>query len=1067
MVAVAALSVSVALADASVTNRWTGGAGDHLWSSAANWENANTSCVYDFSALGDGETVTNDVGKTTIFGLVFGAGKGTVTLVSKTSSDSWVSGDGTAVVVPPGTTVDFRMGTHANMEWSQKSIAFRGGGIFKLNGYFNDVTSFKFYIYDSTFVVGDGMTGQSPLTQVHLKSEDAIVAFEKDWQFGRVFADPATIHPTVQLNGHVCGMRVPLNVNSTPSFNAVKFVGPGTINTFYGTSSVLAGGFGEAPVSFALEDGELRLGSAASPLAAPAGSSASFARNSRLTLYASQNLSSITATSPEGSVFVPDGATLTVAGAAATTDEFAGYVTGGGGLTVSGGSGYTLALSGANDYTGATRVATGTLRTVRKMLPRNVDGLIAYWDFAADSAANGAKDISSDDPLVLSAASGTTPSVSAAGGIDGGACLDCASGARKYVSLSAANNSATAWNRLMDMTNDYSIVMWLKPDPTEMNAKAGAMDILYNYWDNEFKKMLWIFFSPDKREIRFGGLLNTGSGYRTMTIPSGIDMFDGAWHQLVLTYRRSTRLAVTYLDGSKVAAWTLSHDHNFTPNPITFGYRNTQEYSYSGGWDAIQLWSRPITAEEVADNWRRRGDAVRTSAAAKPPAPVCWWTFDDATDPGRDLSGNGFNLASQGDGFTVRDETLCPGVNGKAVQIANGSWFELIDPGAPFPSGKTNFTVILRSQDCVNDGNNGAFCNGAFRIGGDIVTYNSSIQQFEFVGLGRNKNYYTQTYLNWTDSTNVADPGHFHVTRPTVTAANAYRTAWHTWAVVWDQTNSKGYVYCDGVRTATCSWNNGWVMSRGIGANADFYIGRWGATGSYFPEIVDECRVYAAALSAEQIAEISREFSNANGASAVTDNVLPATTDVTVDSGATLALGANQTLASVSGAGTVALDAIDLTLTGASAFSGAVTGSGFMKATEGSSLSLTGDGTGWSGKIVTMGGRVAAGANYSGVDVAVEEGAVFDVTPVDAGATLVAASGTVTLPSVATVRFSGELTANLSITVASGASVAAPADFSGWTVEGLDGRAKVKFSATATTATLSIKRKIGIILEIQ
>ena len=116
MVAVAALSVSVALADASVTNRWTGGAGDHLWSSAANWENANTACVYDFSALGDGETVTNDVGKTTIFGLVFGAGKGTVTLVSKTSSDSWVSGDGTAVVVPPGTTVDFRMGTHANME---------------------------------------------------------------------------------------------------------------------------------------------------------------------------------------------------------------------------------------------------------------------------------------------------------------------------------------------------------------------------------------------------------------------------------------------------------------------------------------------------------------------------------------------------------------------------------------------------------------------------------------------------------------------------------------------------------------------------------------------------------------------------------------------------------------------------------------------------------------------------------------------------------------------------------------------------------------------------------------
>ena len=134
MVVVAALPVAVALADASVTNRWTGGAGDYLWSSAANWENANTSCVYDFSALSDGETVTNDVSKTTIFGLVFGAGKGTVSLVPTASSGSWVSGTGTAVVVPSGTTVDFRMGTHSDMEWSQKSIAVRGGGTFKLNG---------------------------------------------------------------------------------------------------------------------------------------------------------------------------------------------------------------------------------------------------------------------------------------------------------------------------------------------------------------------------------------------------------------------------------------------------------------------------------------------------------------------------------------------------------------------------------------------------------------------------------------------------------------------------------------------------------------------------------------------------------------------------------------------------------------------------------------------------------------------------------------------------------------------------------------------------------------------
>jgi autotransporter-associated beta strand protein len=83
---------------------------------------------------------------------------------------------------------------------------------------------------------------------------------------------------------------------------------------------------------------------------------------------------------------------------------------------------------------------------------------------------------------------------------------------------------------------------------------------------------------------------------------------------------------------------------------------------------------------------------------------------------------------------------------------------------------------------------------------------------------------------------------------------------------------------------------------------------------------------------------------------------------VTVNSGATFKLGGNETIASLSGAGTADVGANRLTLSSGS-FSGALAGSGDLYKTGADALTLSGTSTGYTGDLYLQGGSVVAGSS--------------------------------------------------------------------------------------------------------
>ena len=1036
------------------TNVWTGAGNDYNWSNMSNWENAaggdpvacDVGCVWDLTAFPAGGTLVNDfAGNLIVNGLVFAGNMGTVTLTNKTNSclfrfpDGRNSADDHAwITVPSGTTVNFTL-RHTD-EWKQWYTHIRGGGTFKVNGYLKHVTVGRFFLEDITFVVGSGWSAKTPLLLFELQSDDSIIKFEQDREFGDIWSKTASITPKIYLDGHTCNLRRMLSGPYT-----AQIMTAGTLGVLNGLEYAFTGSFadGLAPLTLNLYNGDLLLGSSGNSVTVPAGSSLNILRNSRIGIFGNQSFGSVSGETPEGGVSVAEGATLTVAGAAANTNRLAGTITGAGGIEVAGGAGYALELTGSSDYTGATRVRSGTLKTKR---PKSVEDLVAYWNFEDGAVGRSVMDVSSVEPMTLTNLSDYAyfPSV-VEGGAGGGRCARFVTDPDHLQSLFTASPRP---ERFYAISNSYSIVMYLKPDGRTMVEDAGKagvefyderpnsfMHIFYNAWVNY--GMNWVYFNG-QRHIRFSGTGDGATADYTLAIPSDIDMFDGAWHQLAWTYDRNAHKTTIYIDGRLMSERTRTSDFSLNlASGLRFGaYAVNSEVNrqrgYDGDMDNIQLWSRAITSNEVAADWRRMGNISGDRTIAKP-APVAHWKFDDASDLGKDSSGNGFHLTAvkgSGSGVSAVPEG-CPGVNGGAASLptlvsSKGSHFVLETPAAPFPSGTQDFTITIRLMPrLLGDGASSSY----FFFGGGAAADSVNFWQRNWAP------YIAVTAYDWgcIDDGNQAatdyNYGYFHLSG--ANASNRGRSYWFTVAFSHDHANRRMKIYRDGVLVKLWSYTVNDSPHSGVGDTPSFYLGYSPLGGKWFPEYVDDCRVYDRALSDGEVAEISREL--CNGDATVTDEVLPATTAVTVDSGATLRLGANQTLASISGAGTVDLFGADLTLTGSSSFSGALKGGGDISAPSGSSLALSGDGSGYRGRILSAGGKVSASPSYS-AEVAVAEGTSFSVAADGTGAPLVSAKGKVTLPSAMTISFTGSVSGASQFTLFDGGEVVLPTDISGWTV---------------------------------
>jgi len=185
---------------------------------------------------------------------------------------------------------------------------------------------------------------------------------------------------------------------------------------------------------------------------------------------------------------------------------------------------------------------------------------------------------------------------------------------------------------------------------------------------------------------------NTGSPSGDDTLNSSQDIDDGSYHLIVVTRDQSTGLKLIYINGvldsdpnnpdfgatdllnapQLLTIGSIADASQPNPDPSAAGY-----YHGYGGWlDELQIYSRVLSANEVAFLYRNPGMPVSTAESTSI-LNVVHYTFDNTNDLLHDDSGNGNNIVSEstfGFGYPVGDPA---GVSQGAVDFNGSNFFTL------------------------------------------------------------------------------------------------------------------------------------------------------------------------------------------------------------------------------------------------------------------------------------------------------------------------------------------------------------------------------------------------------
>ena len=1065
------------------TNVWTGNAGNFLWSDMANWKKqgggdpiapsvattADAPC-WDFSALPADSTVTNDYeGLLNMGGLTFGENQGTITFVSTKSSQqlNFVKANAAPwiypiVKIPSGTTVDLR--ARYSGGWNQSQVTFKGGGTFKINGDFTHDTVLRLFIEDITFVVGKDWPAASgaTFTYIRLDHDNAIFKMEQDRMFGYVMTK-AGVRPKMYLNGHALTMRLGENGGAGITNNA-EIVTGGTIAMRYNRLNVLSGGFAAdcAPMTFSMDNADLDIGGADNPITLPLGSRYVGNYNGRLGLFADQDFASLSSTSPAGGLSIAADKVLTVSGTADKVETMRAPITGGGKVTVKAPANYELKLTGANDFAPTFRVESGKVSTARPY--RDAEGLVAYWTFDDDETGKDPRCVT-PGRTILSSIMGNTSRVAfdtvGIGGI--GQCAHFDFDPTKWCEGEGgpfdanARKSIVAMTKdvgdaeLLKMTNDHTVVMYIRPDVSTMDGSFAprlnadgkpVMEVFYNCWPNENttpkeKGMMWVSFQGTN-ELFFSGMKDDQSSAIVISdlAKKGITPFDGKWHQLAFSYESATRTHRAFYDGSNIYSRVRVDDyHFFLRDNVRFGARVTHNKAYNqcfhGDMDNLQFWNRVLSDKEIAEDWRLLGNIPGRNTYGKT-APIAHWKFDDSNAIGKDSSGNGYDLtavAGSGWGIVTKTASLCPGLNGLAAQIPtlnNGQGSHLVcDIPAKLPTDNS-FSLTIRLQ----------------QFGGVAENKNAAF----FLGSPEDQKFLELHLSNWLPyvTINAFGAGYSEQTAYQIAGSPSGKTAalsgWMDFAFVYNKPNKTFKIYKDGILIKT--WTA--YAAYDLGSDPKFYIGYSPKTGGWFPEYVDDCRLYDRVLTDADVQEVVRELSNAGKA---TDNVLPANSEPAVVGTGVLELGANQTVRKIwgGGQGTLSLPWANLTVTEECQFGGVLSGCGTIYAEK--AFSLSGSGPDFFGKVVAE-KSFSANDKFPNATFTMPEGTQITRVGNETDPYFNMASGTVEIPATGSLTVTGtDYPKDERIVLARGTSVSAPSGLDGWTAtlpEGKSGRFYVK-----------------------
>ena len=691
--------------------------------------------------------------------------------------------------------------------------------------------------------------------------------------------------------------------------------------------------------------------------------------NGALRLAGDQTLDDLPGNGSLGGIRLQNGATLTVDGGSPATPTQVVVRTGlhGSGSFRKDSANLDLVASGSSDYSGGTEVAAGTLTL------RTASDLAALWQFEDPD------DLGRSSERVNALDVGPYSTTRATNDTERGAVVYATDGSNGY----AVGGPYTGHSGFPVGNSPYTCAVWVKRDADCPNngtffwwglANQTAQSVQFRFIDSYQKLAL----------AHFGS--GTGYNYIDFTLPAAMPA--GEWHHVAATYdgKGTTSGGGTlsvYYDGTLVkretTAKAISIPHAGTV--IVGKYSGRSDRTFKGLMDDAYIYSRCLTDAEIAMLAAESGEPAQCGVPIQVPQPVAWYTFDDRASPGKDSSGNGYDLTPVGD-VNVVDSPVKGGMLSLTGTVM--SYLKYGDGVFPakVPTGTKSLTITCWARTVQNTG-----LLGPAVAWGEAVASGSHSTILDIAGGDNNRCWRFVTLDNNSKAVSVSS-------MQTAITEGSDDLRLHHLAAVYDTSNKKWQLYVDGDLHADKNHTSGCSTPA-----SNFYVGRKPSSDTvWFRGELDEVRVYDVPLTAEQVSEVIR-YDLAEGR-----GVLPPSTTVAVAQDAALRVETVQSLRGLSGAGSVTVGSNStLRVTAASdAFAGPLTGAGELALAAGATFPAASL-AGFTGTVALEGGKLSGAAVPASCDARIPSGTTLAL----ADAPFASVGGTLTVGGSGTIAWSG------------------------------------------------------------
>ena len=605
--------------------------------------------------------------------------------------------------------------------------------------------------------------------------------------------------------------------------------------------------------------------------------------NGTIAVAANQTVATLQGNCKGGRIEIAADRTLTVTGGGESTNTtFAGSVVGVGTLAKQG-AGYNLVLTSDNTtnnpFAGTLDVQAGKVtlsdgRSYSKTLTPTL-----YWSFD-DPYSPGKADVGSVNlsACTWSSASGHVASDAniSAPGVNGAGIHPNGS-----VFMGANQGSAPRGNAA------FSVLCWAKVD-----AAADGRVQLLGFGDRTVTYTQFAMCIEPSGGISVFNSYQISAEHRIVNI-GDVNCKDGRWHFVGVTFDGST--IKVYVDGelagSNETTFNMKDGWAYLDLGV-LGIGNSGERTVCDiSLDEVAVYNGTVLSAEQMSACKASFSAVVETAATVPPLPdpVAWYRFDDASNVGKDSSGNGYDLT--GVGYQDNANRVPKVASGSPIC---GSMYSAPghgclrwggSSGATLPAKIPSGTSPVSASLWVNMGSSAPRITTStqydvtvFQIGTDSASHR--------IGVSGNDASLRFSFMTSRKSPRISGID-LYVTKEVA-------TGWHHVAYVSD--GSSVSLYVDGRLQGT--WNGSVTIASdgtfAIGAGISSSNDAFNQGTQLFKGNLDEVKIYDSALTAAQVmTDYRRELPR-------TGNVVGAEASVSLASGATLAIdGSAQTLSAV------------------------------------------------------------------------------------------------------------------------------------------------------------------------